>query len=101
MTRTTRAITSISSNSTSRTDARIVVVRSVRMTTVMAEGRDAWSCGRSRLTRSTTAMMLAPGWRWMFRITAGTSFIHAACRVFSVSSMTLATSERCTGAPFL
>ena len=30
--------------------------------------------------RSTTAMMLAPGWRWMFRITAGSSFIQAAWR---------------------
>ena len=26
------------------------------------------SCGSSALTRSTTAMMLAPGWRWMFTI---------------------------------
>ncbi len=99
MTMTTRAITSISSNSTSLTEARIVMVRSVRMATETADGREARSCGSSALTRSTTAMMLAPGCLWMFRMTAGTSFIQAACFVFSVSSMTLATSERRTGAP--
>ncbi len=31
----------------------------------------ACSCGSSVLMRSTTAMMLAPGWRWMFTMTAG------------------------------
>ena len=51
--------------------------------------------------RSTTEMMLAPGWRWMFRMTEGVSFIHAACRVFSVSSATVATWVRAMGAPFL
>ena len=101
ITMTTSAMTSISSNSTSWTEARIVVVRSVRIATSMAEGSDARSCGRSCLTRSTTAMMFAPGWRWMFRITAGTSFIQAACFRFSVSSMTLAMSERWMGEPFL
>jgi hypothetical protein len=49
--------------------------------------------------RSTTSMTLAPGWRWMFRITAGPSFIHAACCTFSASSTTSATSESRTGAP--
>ena len=32
-------------------------------------------------------------------MTAGTLFIHAACLTFSASSMTSATSDRCTGAP--
>ena len=99
MTMTTRAITSISSNSTSSTEARMVTVRSVRMETLIACGSEARSWGSNALTRSTTAMMLAPGWRWMFRMTAGVSFRHAACRVFSVSSITFATSERWTGAP--
>jgi hypothetical protein len=40
--------------------------------------------------RSTTAITLAPGWRWMFRITAGVPFIHAAWRTFSASSTTSA-----------
>ena len=42
--------------------------------------------------RSTTWMMFAPGCRWMLTMTAGDPFIQAACRAFSVSSMTLATS---------
>ena len=100
MTMTTRAIVSISSSCTSRTEARIVVVRSVSIVTFTAEGSEAWSCGRRALTRSATEMMFAPGWRWMFRMTAGTWFIHAAWRTFSVESTTSATSWSRTGAPF-
>ena len=37
------------------------------------------NCGSSLLMRSTTSMTLAPGWRWMLTITAGVSFIQAAC----------------------
>ncbi len=51
--------------------------------------------------RSTTLMMFAPGWRWMFTMTAGLPFIHAASLVFSTPSTTRATSPRRTGAPFL
>ena len=76
-----------------------MVVRSVRIETLIAGGSEARSCGSSVLIRSTTAMMLAPGWRWMLRMTAGVWFTHAACLTFSVSSMTLATSESRTGAP--
>ena len=46
ITRTTSATVSISSNCTSATDARIVVVRSVRMDTCTEEGNDAFNCGR-------------------------------------------------------
>ncbi len=49
--------------------------------------------------RSTTAMMFAPGCRWMFTMTAGVRFIHAACMVFSEPSMMSATSDMRTGAP--
>jgi len=49
--------------------------------------------------RSTTAITLAPGCRWMLTITAGVSFIHAACRTFSAPSTTSATSDSTTGAP--
>jgi hypothetical protein len=66
-----------------------------------AAGSEACSWGSSCFTRSTTAMMFAPGWRWMLRITAGTSFIQAAWRAFSTPSVTVATSESRTGAPFL
>ena len=52
-------------------EARIVTVRSIRTEILTAGGSAAWSCGRSFFTRSTTSMMLAPGWRWIFMITAG------------------------------
>ena len=77
----------------------MVVVRSVSIATSTDAGSDACSCGSSCLMRSTTSMMLAPGWRWMLTITAGVSFIHAACFTFSASSTTSATSDSCTGAP--
>ena len=63
MTITTSATVSINSNSTSATEARMVVVRSVRMATWTEGGRDSVSCGSSALMRSTTAIMFAPGWR--------------------------------------
>ena len=78
MTMTTSATVSISSNSTSSTDARIVVVRSVRTVICTDPGSAVLSCGSNALIRSTTVMMLAPGWRWMLTITAGASFIQAA-----------------------
>ncbi len=101
ITRITRAMVSISSNSTSSTEARIVVVRSVRICIFTAAGIDAWSWGSRVLMRSTTAMMFAPGWRWMLRMTAGVRFIHAASLAFSVPSTTVATSCRVMGLPFL
>ena len=61
MTATTRTMVSISSNSTSLTDARIVVVRSVITSTLMPCGSDALICGSSAWTVSTTLMMLVPG----------------------------------------
>ncbi len=71
MTATTSTTASISSSSTSWTEARIVLVRSVITATCTPGGMDCLSCGSSACTRSTTLMTLAPGWRWMFRITAG------------------------------
>ena len=78
----------------------MVVVRSVRMVTSMEAGRFALSWGRSFLTLSTTWMMFAPGWRWIFTMTAGTSFIQAASFEFSTASTIVATSDSITGAPF-
>ncbi len=98
MTRTTRTTASISSNWTSWTEARMVVVRSVSTVTCTADGRALWSCGRSCLTRSTTSIRLAPGWRWMLTMIAGVSPIHAAWRMFSAPSITSATSESRRGA---
>ena len=77
----------------------MVLVRSVRILTSTELGSVAVSCGSRALMRSTTEMMLAPGCRWMFTITAGVSFIQAAWRMFSASSITAATSVSLTGAP--
>ena len=51
---TTSAMVSMSENCTSSTEARIVVVRSVRIETSMPAGKFAFSCGKSCLIRSTT-----------------------------------------------
>src|SRR6202166_5299467 len=96
---TTRAMTSISSNSTSLAEAGMVVVRSVKVVIWIEVGSEARSCGSRVVTRSTTEMMLAPGWRWTLTITAGTWFIQAASRTFSVESVTAAMSDRRTGLP--
>jgi hypothetical protein len=58
---TTSATVSINSNCTSWTEARMVVVRSVRTLTCTPAGSDAVSCGSRLVMRSTTPMMLAPG----------------------------------------
>jgi len=60
---TTNATVSINSNRTSLTEARMVVVLSVKISTWMDAGRDDVSWGNSCLIRSTTEMMFAPGWR--------------------------------------
>ena len=75
---TTSAMVSISSNCTSATLARMVLVRSVSTVTLTDAGRLACSCFRRSLMLSATLMMFAPGCRWMFRMTAGVVFIHAA-----------------------
>ena len=49
----------------------MVSVRSVRVFTSTEAGRPASIWGRSSLMESTTAMTLAPGWRWTLISTAG------------------------------
>ena len=61
ITMTTRPTASASSNCTSLTEARIVVVRSVRGLTVTPAGRLALSAGSTALMPSTTWMTFAPG----------------------------------------
>jgi len=60
MTITTSATVSISSNSTSLTEARMVTVRSVSTRTRTEAGKLVCNCGSSALMRSTTAIMFAP-----------------------------------------
>ncbi len=79
----------------------MVMVRSVRMVRSMAAGSDACNCGSSALMPSTTAMTLAPGWRWMLRMIAGVSFIQAPSLSFCAPSTTSPTSVSRTGEPFL
>ena len=77
----------------------MVTVRSVRTDRSTAAGRAARNWGRMALTRSTTAMTLAPGWRWMLRTMAGLPFTQAAWRTSSGPVRMAATSDRRTGRP--
>ena len=64
--------TAISSvRSTSRSEARMVVVRSIATVRSMPLGIAARSCGSSASTRSTVSMRLAPGWRDRITSTEG------------------------------
>jgi hypothetical protein len=58
---TTSPMDSISVNSTSCTDARIVCVRSTRMLTSTVGGIAAFSWGSAALIASTVSITLAPG----------------------------------------
>ena len=60
---------------TSRTEARIVSVRSVTMVSWMPDGIAACSRGSAAFTSCTVCTMLAPGWRWMSSTTAGWSLV--------------------------
>src|ERR1700752_3227680 len=100
ITNTTSAMHNNNSNSTSATDARTVTVRSVSVEMAIEEGIVARNFGSSALMRSTTWMILGPGWRWILTITAGALFIQAAWFVFSTPSMVRATSFSITGALF-
>ena len=61
ITSTTNPTASPSSNSTSRTEARMVVVRSVSTVTSTAAGKALFSSGSLAWTRRTTSITLAPG----------------------------------------
>ncbi len=100
ITSTTRATASSSSNSTSWTEARMPLVRSVTTVTWTPAGIEASSDGRSALIRSTVAMTLAPGWRWTLSTMAGVVLLQAPRRVFSGASTAVATSRTRIGAPF-
>ncbi len=101
MTNTTRITASTNSNSTSATDALMVVVRSVRMATSTPAGMAACSEGNRTWILSTTSTTLAPGWRCTFMISAGVEFIHPPSLEFSAPDTNVATSRRRTAAPFL
>ena len=60
-TSTTRHTAMTSVRSTSRSEARIVLVRSITTSTLIALGIDARSCGSIAVMLSTVSMMLAFG----------------------------------------
>jgi lambda repressor-like predicted transcriptional regulator len=60
-TRTTRTTVRTSVNSTSCTEARMVVVRSMMVSILIAGGMTVSSFGSNALTRSTVSMTFAPG----------------------------------------
>ena len=101
ITATTRATASISSNSTSSTEARIEVVRSVSNATWTPSGRLASSDGSCFLIWSTVVITLAPGWRWTLRMIAGVVLDQAPSWVFSGALTAEATSLSRIGAPFV
>ena len=95
----TTSITEITSvTSTSRSEARIELVRSDATCTEMSCGSCSRSSGRSLRTPSTVSMMLAPGSCVTSTITAGWPLNRPTVRVFSTLSVTRATSESLTGA---
>ena len=73
-TRITSATEIISVRSTSRSDARMVLVRSIITCRFTLAGIEALSSGRIAVMVSTTSMMLALGWRLMIISTAGLPF---------------------------
>ena len=98
-TSTTSTTLRISVNCTSRTEARIVSVRSETMVTLTAAGSARCSRGISALICRTTSMTFAPGWRWMSSTTAGWPWNVAAVLSFSSPSMIWAMSPILIGAP--
>ena len=72
----------------------MVSVRSVRVFTSTEAGRPAWIWGRISLMESTTAMTLAPGWRWTLIRTAGVLLAQLDSLLFSAPCTTLATSRQ-------
>ncbi len=85
--------------STSCSDARIVIVRSIATSSLMSPGRSASSSGNSARTASTVSMMFAAGWRVTFTITAGLPLKRPSVWMSSAPSTTFATSPKRTAAP--
>ena len=85
--------------STSRRDARMVLVRSSTSCRSIVLGIEARSSGRSSRTRSVVSMMLAFGCRLMITSTEDLPLAIPALRRSSTESTTSATSERRTAEP--
>ncbi len=66
---------------------------------LIAGGICARMAGNLARTMSTTATVLASGWRWIASTMARESLNQVAILSFSTLSMTCATSDSLTGAP--
>ena len=78
----------------------MVSVRSVSTATSNEGGRVSRRSAAGALMLSTTAMTLAPGWRWTLMITAWVAFTQAAEPVVLLRSPRWSpTSRMRTGAP--
>ena len=95
----TRAIETISVNSTSEMEARMVVVRSITTVTLIAGEMDASSTGSIFLIRSTVSIMLDAGCLKRIISTAALPSDIPALRRSSTESSTVATSPTRTDAP--
>ena len=73
-TRITSMTEMMSVSSMSCTEARTVVVRSRTTLSAMAGEIEACNCGSAAYTRSTVAIMFAPGWREMTITSPGLPF---------------------------
>ena len=96
---TTKAIDNNSSNCTSRTDARMVTVRSVSTCSVTPGGMASRNAGNCCWMRSTVSITFAPGCRCMLTMMAGVLSAQAASRLFCGASTTSATSPKRKGLP--
>ena len=100
VTSTTNPTASPSSTCTSRTELRMLSVRSVRMRTSTLAGSVAVSRGSSARTRSATSITLASGWRCTLIRMARSASAQAARKRSSGPCTTVATSRTRSGTPF-
>ena len=94
MTITTRQMAIASVSCTSTTESRMEIERSLSTSMRIEGGTIARYCGNRSRTRSTTATVLASGWRWIASTIARFSLNQLAVLSFSTLSMTRATSSR-------
>ena len=98
-TSTTSTMDRIKVNSISCSEERMELVLSDATCSLMSPGSCACSCGSSARTPSTVAMTLAPGWRVISTMTAGSPLNRPRVLLFSTPSTTSATSSRRMAAP--
>src|SRR5262249_53491362 len=96
---TPRATENTSVERTAPTAARQGSRRSETVLILMSDGIEACSTGIIALMRSTVAMTLAPGKRWIVRMIARCLLYQAAIRLFSGPLIAFPTSLTRTGDP--